>query len=72
MKMLQISSVPLLTLLQKACEVLVVDNLINLPHTFNCTDRRVLLDENLKANELIDHIIELIKENQSDSSNPKS
>ena len=72
MKTLQISSVPLMELIQKACEVLVVDNLINLPHTYNTAEHTKLMNEIKQATELIDHIRGLIIENQSDASNPKS
>ena len=67
MKSLQISSIPMMELVQKACEVLVVDNLINLPHTYNTADRKLLLLENQQAHELINHLRDMIAESKKDT-----
>ena len=73
MKILQISSVPMMELIQKACENLVVANTEKLNQDdASVIDRLILFNEIEKANELIDHLCDLIKENKSDSSNPKS
>lgn len=72
MKRLYITKRHQLDLIQKACETLVVDNLINLPHIYNVADRKVLLSENQQANEMVDRIRELIRSTKSECSNPKS
>ncbi len=63
---LHISSLPIINMLQKACEVLVVDNHINLQFTYDLQTRKQMLTETQQANEMIDHLRELIKNNQAD------
>jgi len=72
MKTLTVTSVPLLGMLQKACEVLVVNNQTELAHTYNTDDRQQLIKENMQANEMIDHIRNMLIDIHGDCLNPKS
>ncbi len=63
---LHIASIPKLEIIQEGLEVLVVNNLINLPHTYNVQDRKELLIKTQQANELIDHLRGLIKNSRAD------
>jgi len=59
---LKVASIPMLNMLQKACETLVVDNMINLPHTYNVSDRTALLTETQQANEMVEHIRNMLRD----------
>lgn len=72
MKILQISSIPMLELAQEAYETLVTQITTRLPMTYNAKERTKMIAKRQKATEMVNHIIDLINENQSDSSNPKS
>lgn len=71
MKDLHVSAIPILNMLQKACEVLVVSNTTTLDHTYNVDDRRALIKENDHATEMIDHIRNLLINIHGDCLNPK-
>lgn len=72
MKTLKISSVPMLELTQEAYEHMVTTLTNLLHHEHNIKTRSLIIDRRQKAMEMVNHIIELIKENKSDASNPKS
>jgi hypothetical protein len=64
MKTFQTSSLAHLKLLQKACESLVVINTVSVQHIYNATDRTALLTETQQANDMVDHLRNLISENE--------
>jgi len=72
MKTLQISSIPMMELAQEAYENLVTNLTIELPFVNNADERNQLLVKRQAAVDMVNHIREVITENQSDSSNPKS
>jgi len=56
-------SLPMMSLLQKACEILVVHNHIELNTEFNVVRRKELLKEADQADELVKHFQEVLKNN---------
>lgn len=72
MKTLQISSIPLLNMLQKACEILVVHNIAASSIEPDSSKQSALEKEAAEAEKMVSHIRDLIKENESGASNPKS
>ena len=72
MKELRISSLPLQQLTLHAFEALHVNHLINLPFVHELEQKKIIQDEIKQTNEMIEHITSVIKENNSESGNPKS
>jgi len=66
MKSIQISSVPLMELLQEACEALVINQTVLLPHECNTTKRDDIIAKRQKAIEMAEHLREVIKANETD------
>lgn len=63
MNALHIESSPLLNVIQKACETLVVHNHAEMATIYNAAERQLLSIESAQASEIIDHIIN-IRNNQ--------
>lgn len=57
-------SLPMINMLQKACEILVVHNHVELATEFNIERRKELLKEANDAEELVKHFQEVLKNNE--------
>lgn len=69
---LRITSVPMMELLQEACEALVISKTVLLPHECNVKTRAEIIEKRREAIKMGEHIRDLIKNNNSDSHNTKS
>ncbi|MFZ4547726.1 MAG: hypothetical protein ACOYN4_09840 [Bacteroidales bacterium] len=72
MKELRISSLPLQQLALHAFEALSINHKISLPFVHDIEHKKIIQAEIKQADDMIDHITSVIKENKSESSNPKS
>jgi hypothetical protein len=66
MKDLHVSSLPLLGVLQKACETLVIHNHVMMVTKYNVVKRTALSNESAMATTLVEHIRDVIANNQPD------
>lgn len=63
---LHVSSIPMLNVLQKACETLVIHNHVMMAIESNVDARALLHAEANMAGTLVDHLIHIIANNKSD------
>ena len=64
---LKVASIPMLNMLQKACETLVMSNMTNMPFVAHEGDRTALQTETQLADEMVSHIIKLLREINQDN-----
>jgi len=64
---LHVSSIPMMGLIQEACEALVTNITVRLPHEFNTVKRAELIEKRSKAIAMVEHIRNVLKTNEKDS-----